>query len=80
MVTGASRRSLILRTTYAACLAVATPVHVLFDVRYGLLLSGLEPLPGVAGALASNSMNSLINDTFLRSHFAAFDSPTTLVR
>lgn len=44
MVTSASRRSLILRTTYATCLALATPVHVLFDVRYGLLLSGLEPL------------------------------------
>jgi hypothetical protein len=39
-----SKRSLVLRTIYAACLVLATPIHVLFDVRYGPLLAGLEPL------------------------------------
>jgi hypothetical protein len=39
-----SRRSLILRSVYAMCLALATPAHVIFDVRYGLLLGGLESL------------------------------------
>ena len=38
------RGSLILRAIYAACLALATIIHVLVDVRYGVLLSGLEPL------------------------------------
>jgi hypothetical protein len=38
------RRSLILRAIYALCLALATLTHVIFDLRYGLLLQGLEPL------------------------------------
>jgi hypothetical protein len=41
---GGSRRSLLLRSIYAICLAAGTPAHVLFDLRYGLLLTGLEPL------------------------------------
>jgi len=44
MKTNQSRRSLILRSMYAMCLALATPAHVIFDVRYGLLLGGLESL------------------------------------
>jgi hypothetical protein len=39
-----SRRSLIIHAIYAVCLASATVTHVLFDVRYGILLSSLEPL------------------------------------
>jgi hypothetical protein len=39
-----SKHSLIIRTIYAICLVPATFTHVLFDVRYGILLGGLEPL------------------------------------
>jgi hypothetical protein len=41
---GASKRSLILRAFYATCLTLASVTHVLIDVRYGILLGGLEPL------------------------------------
>jgi len=39
-----SKGSTVLRRIYATCLALATITHVLFDVRYGILLAGLEPL------------------------------------
>jgi len=39
-----SRGSIIFRSIYATCLALATITHVLVDVRYGVLLGGLEPL------------------------------------
>jgi hypothetical protein len=38
------RRSLSLRAVYALCLALATLTHVILDLRYGLLLGGLESL------------------------------------
>jgi hypothetical protein len=39
-----SKRSIILRSTYATCLALATVAHVLVDLRFGVLLDGLAPL------------------------------------
>jgi hypothetical protein len=39
-----SKGSIILRSIYATCLALATITHVLVDVRYGVSLAGLEPL------------------------------------
>jgi hypothetical protein len=39
-----SKGSTILRCIYATCLSLATITHVLVDVRYGVLLAGLEPL------------------------------------
>jgi len=39
-----SKGSIILRSIYATCLALATITHVLVDVRYGVFLAGLEPL------------------------------------
>ena len=39
-----SKGSIILRGIYATCLVLATTTHVLFDVRYGVLLDGMEPL------------------------------------
>jgi hypothetical protein len=36
--------SVVLRSIYATCLALATITHVLVDVRYGVFLAGLEPL------------------------------------
>jgi hypothetical protein len=39
-----SKGSIILRSIYATCLALATITHVLVDVRYGVFLAGLESL------------------------------------
>jgi hypothetical protein len=39
-----SKPSIILRSTYATCLALATVAHVLVDWRFGVLLDGLAPL------------------------------------
>jgi hypothetical protein len=39
-----SKRSILLRSFYAICLVLGTITHVLVDVRYGVLLAGLEPL------------------------------------
>ena len=39
-----SKGSIILRSIYATCLALATITHVLVDARCGVFLAGLEPL------------------------------------
>ena len=41
---GVQKRSFVLRSVYATCLAYATAPHVSYELRYGLFLTGLEPL------------------------------------
>ncbi len=39
-----SKGFIIVRSIYATCLALATITHVLLDARYGVFLTGLQPL------------------------------------